>query len=233
MSQPLQRAPPDRLEPEKVAYWYFRLNGFLQIENFVVHPERRGGQRTDADLLAVRFPHRAERLYDDPTDIMDDDRERLGLSRDQIEVIIAEVKTNQPCTLNGPWTKPDRRNIQRVLAAIGCLSTDRIDHAAVDLYQTGRHDSDNGHRVRLVAVGRDYSPEVSSRYPAVTQIIWTDLLDFIWHRLHTYRQQKSDVHQWDGQGRQIKRLADQFGNATDFVRKALPLMGVRPEDGSA
>ena len=40
--QPLQ-ALPRRLDPEKVAYWYFRLNGFLQIENFVVHPERRGG----------------------------------------------------------------------------------------------------------------------------------------------------------------------------------------------
>ena len=49
------------LQPEKVAYWYFRLNGYLQIENFVIHPGRRGGQRTDADLLAVRFPHRAER----------------------------------------------------------------------------------------------------------------------------------------------------------------------------
>lgn len=33
--------------------------GFFLIENFVIHPERRGGQRTDADLLAVRFPHRA------------------------------------------------------------------------------------------------------------------------------------------------------------------------------
>ena len=48
--QPLQ-ALPRRLDPEKVAHWYFRLNGFLQIENFVVHPERRGGQGTDADLL--------------------------------------------------------------------------------------------------------------------------------------------------------------------------------------
>ena len=73
MSQVPQRAAPDRLDPEKVAYWYFRLNGFLQIENFVVHPERRGGQRTDADLLAVRFPYRAERLFDDPNDIMADD----------------------------------------------------------------------------------------------------------------------------------------------------------------
>jgi hypothetical protein len=28
----------ERLDPEKVAYWCFRLNGFLQIETFLVHP---------------------------------------------------------------------------------------------------------------------------------------------------------------------------------------------------
>jgi hypothetical protein len=100
MSRAPPRPAPDRLKPEKVAYWYFRLNGFFQIENFVVHPERRGGQRTDADLLAVRFPHRAERLFDDPNDIMADDEDRLSLSKDLIDVLIVEVKTNQPCTLN-------------------------------------------------------------------------------------------------------------------------------------
>ena len=92
------RRPSGSLIPEKVAYWYFRLNGFLQIENFIVHPERRGSQRTDADLLAVRFPHRAERLFDDPNDIMPDDEHRLSLSHELIDVVIAEVKTNQPCT---------------------------------------------------------------------------------------------------------------------------------------
>ena len=51
-----------RLDPEKVAYWYFRLNGFLQIENFVVHPERRGSQRTD-DLLRFRHSFRRQPLY--------------------------------------------------------------------------------------------------------------------------------------------------------------------------
>ena len=108
----------NQLDPEKVAYWYFRLNGYLQIENFVIHPGRRGGQRTDADLLAVRFPHRAERLIDDPNDIMPDDEPRLSLYHDLNDVVIAEVKTNQPCTLNGPWTREDRQNVHRVLAAI-------------------------------------------------------------------------------------------------------------------
>ena len=62
MSPDLLCVEERELSPEKVAYWYFRLNGFLQIENFIIHPERYGSGRTDADLLAVRFPFRAERL---------------------------------------------------------------------------------------------------------------------------------------------------------------------------
>jgi hypothetical protein len=87
------------LDPEKVAYWYFRLNGFLQIENFVVHPERRGSQRTDADLLGVRFRHRAKLLFDHRMPMADDERLSLNLRFD--DVVIVEVKRNQLCTLNG------------------------------------------------------------------------------------------------------------------------------------
>src|SRR5262245_28244586 len=131
-----ERPGVEFLNPERVAYWYFRLNGFFQIENFIVHPHRRGGQRTDVDLLAVRFPHRAERLIDDPNDIMADDVHTLGLSDRMIDVVVAEVKTNQACTLNGPWTKRDAQNVHRVLAAIGCLPSDRIELAANDIYNS-------------------------------------------------------------------------------------------------
>jgi hypothetical protein len=51
----------------KIAYWYFRLNGFLTIENFVVHPKvgEQQSQRTEADLCGVRFPNRREMDMDD------------------------------------------------------------------------------------------------------------------------------------------------------------------------
>jgi hypothetical protein len=220
----------DRLNPEKVAYWYFRLNGFFQIESFVVHPTRRGGQRTDADLLAVRFPHRAERLFDDPNDVMADDVQGLALSSAYIDVVIAEAKTNQPCTLNGPWTRHDRQNVHRVLAAIGCLPRDQIEQAAADIYRAGVHVSSRlGSRVRLVAVGRERSAELSAAYPDVLQLTWPEILAFIWDRLHRYRQQKTQVDQWDAQGRKIKRLAAQSTQAEPFIDQALHLMGVRRE----
>jgi hypothetical protein len=214
------------LDPEKVAYWYFRLNGFLQIENFVVHPERRGGARTDADLLGVRFPQRAERLYDNPADVMTDDRDRLALSADLVDVIIAEVKTNQPCTLNGPWTQADRQNIHRVLAAIGCLAADCIDDAAANLYRVGVHDTGRGLRVRLVAVGREREAGLNARLPGVTQIAWSELLGFIRDRMHAYRQQKSDVGQWDEQGRLMMRLVEETDDRSGFLKEAKRRMGL-------
>lgn len=225
MTHQRRHSQQDSLDPEKVAYWYFRLNGFLQIENFVVHPEKRGGQRTDADLLAVRFPYRAERLFDDPNAIMVDDERHLALSRDLIDVVIAEVKTNQPCTLNGPWTQEDSQNVHRVLAAIGCVPHDCIDKAAMDIYRAGVHASDFGHRIRLVAVGREYSDALAVAYPDVTQLTWVNMLEFIWDHFHTYRQQKTQVDQWDAQGLAIKRLADQSGAAKSFIEKALRQMG--------
>ncbi|TKD21868.1 MAG: hypothetical protein E5W98_32405 [Mesorhizobium sp.] len=218
------RLTPDSLDPEKVAYWYFRLNGYLQIENFVVHPEGRGSQRTDADILAVRFPHRAERLFDDADDVMLDDEQQLSISRTLIDVVIAEVKANQPCTLNGPWTQSDRHNVHRVLAAIGCLPSDRIDKAAADIYGSGIHVSDLGFRVRLVAVGRDRSNDLATAYPDVTQLIWAEMLAFVWDRFYKYRRQKTQVDQWDQQGRKIKDLADRSRDARDFIDVVLRLM---------
>jgi hypothetical protein len=218
--------PASALYPEKVAYWYFRLNGFLQIENFVVHPEGHGAQRTDADLLAVRFPYRAERIFDNPNDVMQDDTQYLSLSHELVDVAIVEVKTNRHCTLNGPWTEENRQNVHRVLAALGCLPQDRIVEAATNIYQLGIHNSGHGIRIRLVAVGRTHNRVLSARYPHVTQVIWEDLLRFIWHRFRAYRQQKTQVDQWDQQGQLLKYLADHADNQV-FVREALGRMGVR------
>jgi hypothetical protein len=226
MSRAEQRAIADVLDPEKVAYWYFRLNGFFQIENFVVHPTSQGSQRTDADLLAVRFPFRTERLFDDPNDVMVDDTKGLALSSDLIDIVIAEVKTNQPCTLNGPWTRSDRQNVHRVLAAIGCLPTHRIESAAADIYGMGFHHSDVC-RIRLAAVGRIRSGEIEAAYPKVTQLLWSEMLAFIWDRLHRYRRQKTQVDQWDPVGREIARLAERSDNEQDFTEHALHAIGVR------
>jgi hypothetical protein len=182
------------LKPEKVAYWYFRLNGFLQIENFIVHPGRRGGQRTDADLLAVRFPHRRE-LFFDPAQPMQDDTQILALSPDCIDVFIAEIKTNQPCSLNGPWSNKDHKNVHRVLAAIRCFQEQELSVAASAIYENGAF-HDGRVQIRLVAVGRNRCAKLAGQYDEIIQLTWEHMLYFVWKRFYAYRNQKSDVEQW-------------------------------------
>ena len=96
--------------------------------------------RTDADLIAARFPHRQELLTSgDPMQ----DHPLFG-DRGLIQVYFVEVKTSD-CRLNGPWTDPRKANLQRVLNAIGVLPADDVENAAKGLYRSCRHDRRASH----------------------------------------------------------------------------------------
>lgn len=117
-----------QINPENLAYWYFRLNGFFTITNFIVHPEMGIGQRTDVDIFGVRFPYRQELLYSPMED------EFIFTRFQKPYIIIAEVKTDR-CSLNGPWTNSHLGNMQRVLRSFGALCPDNIDAIADQLYR--------------------------------------------------------------------------------------------------
>ena len=111
---------------------------------------------------------------------MIDDEPCLALSNDLIDVAIVEVKTNDPCTLNGPWTEPERQNVNRVLAAIGCIPRNVIDAAATEIYQHG-----------VFELG-SLRPHLTERFPQVRQVTWRCVLDFMWERFRKYRRQKRE-----------------------------------------
>ena len=73
---------------EDLGYWYFRLNGFLAIPNFVVHPDEGVNQRTDVDVIGVRFPHRSE-FVGEP---LQDHDEITRLDQHKPVLVFAEVK---------------------------------------------------------------------------------------------------------------------------------------------
>jgi hypothetical protein len=83
---------------ETLAYWYLRLNGFLLLQNFVLHPlaESEGNDKkaADSDLLAVRFPY----VYEETGGQSDDWDPRLrtwGFApEEEIIGLIIEVKTS-------------------------------------------------------------------------------------------------------------------------------------------
>lgn len=210
------------MTPERLAYWYFRLNGFLTIENFVVHPDTGTEQRTDADLIAVRLWHRQENavlpMEDDPK-VADCDA--------LVNVIIAEIKRGA-CSLNGPWTDSEQANMQRVLRAIGCVPLASLQEAASALYEVGGW-SGGGVTVRLFAVGefRDMALPI----PNAQQVTWDEIIDFCIQRFRAYRRQKASVGLWESDGRRLKRLAESSRPDRAAIREIFRLrdMGESPQ----
>ncbi len=201
----------DTIQSEKLAYWYFRLNGCLMIENLVVHPDHRGGQRTDVDIVGVRFPHRCE-LRCRP--MIDDDVFRSERSKPLL--FIAEVKLGE-CELNGPWTNSGAKNLERVLRWMGAIPTDSIGDVADALYKNHQFECDD-YSFRLFAVGNQVNQRYSRERPNVIQLIWSEILEFIHKRFRDYWDEKKDHSQWDRVGRFLWDTAGST-QCTEFVQR--------------
>jgi hypothetical protein len=198
------------VKSESLAYWYFRLNGCLTIPNFVVHPDRGREQRTDVDVIAVRFPHRSElqMMQDDPI---------IASDRNRIRIILAEVKTSN-CNLNGPWTDPLRRNMQRVIRAIGTFQRDLTDAVAGKLYEKGIY-VDALYNMSLFCIGSQCNEHVRTQYPDVPQLTWNQILEFVFDRFTKYKHQKVSHPQWDDTAKSLWDRAMRAKTAEDFKKE--------------
>lgn len=202
----------EKIGSEKLAYWYLRLNGFLTITNFVVHPDFGRSQRTDVDILGCRFPYRQELLENS---MLDD--ESVILSYNKTTIVIAEVK-RRVCNLNGPWTKPEMQNMHRVLHALGAFPDQEISVVANLLYKNGIYEN-NTHLITLLCFGAQKNPEIGKKYPAVPQILWNDVLAFIFNRFKRYMMQKSMHPQWDDDGRLLWDMAVNCLSEKEYINR--------------
>lgn len=200
-----------KIDAESLAYWFFRLNGFLTTVNFVVHPEQGSEQRTDVDILGVRFPFRAELL----TDSMEDEQ-RFRQETRRPYIVIAEVK-KAGCTLNGPWTKKQDQNMSRVLSAVGAVPPAEMAAAADGLYNQGFYESEIVY-LTLCCVGEKPSHQIGKDFPRVPQFSWLQVAGFIHRRFARYRDQKLSHPQWDQNGQTLWKLFLESNALEDFSR---------------
>lgn len=204
-----------KFKSEQLAYWYLRLNGFLTIQNFIVHPDKGVEQRTDADIIGVRFPYRAElqqvRMRDD---------ELFAKVKDKPFVVIAEVKRNI-CDLNGPWTEPQKENLQRVLRALGMFPSHEIETAAREIYTSGTYFATR-YQISLICFGKSRNNKLAERFQNVPQVLWDQVLGFIYIRFRTYKTQKASHGQWDKAGQRLWEAVWQ-NNTMDEFRKAITI----------
>ena len=199
------------LSPDRIAYWYFRLNGFFTIENFILHGDSSTNWqvKTDADILGVRFPFRCEPGFVDDTPFVDQ-----SLSK-KPHVIIAEIKRDE-CKLNGPWSDQTKQNIEYALMAIGYFGKEKVIDIAGILYKDYQYESEDV-KIQLVLVGSRRNNEYSDTKKQLVQILFSDILRFIYRRFVGYRMAKKDHQQWD-KDLVFTTLWEEAGKARDETR---------------
>lgn len=151
---------------------YLRLNGYFTVTEFpIVESNKHGGHRTatDIDVLAYRFPGagrlvpragkgaRSDRVIDtiDPA---------LGISSDQADMIIGEVKEGK-AQINHSGRDPSV--LRAALMRFGCCHDDSVDELVESLIRHGSGQTEHGHRVRLIAFGSSI-PEGNPGYHTVS-----------------------------------------------------------------
>ena len=190
------------MKHELLTLWFLRLNGYFCVPNFIVHPDAPGPQRTDADILAVRFPYCREvagaPMPQDDSFVVSD---RID------DFLITEVKTGE-CRLNGPWAAPGRGNVQYVLKWMGFLKNEsRLEETARALYQQKRWNDPEGiYSVRMVCFG-----ESVSKAPGMREVIQRTHLksaEFVHDRFRRFDTRKADRRQWDDFIRHVFKMVD-------------------------
>lgn len=220
--------------PEDLVNWYLRLNGFMTIPNYILHPDRPGSQRTDTDVVGLRFPFRREF----PGSDVDDPRLTVGLIKPSL--VIVEVKTGA-MKLNDAWIDPTKQNVEKLLECVGVFKTQSgIDEAAGHLYQTGRYENDEL-ICSFVLVGNYDSGSCSDTF-RVPRLTWRHLNDFIYARFARFKRLKRQNDQWDYLGKALFSYATGRANKADFDSNVRQLCGLpaaeqplapdRPKTGS-
>jgi hypothetical protein len=199
------------IKSEHCANWYLRLNGFLTIPNFVVHPDRGSNQETDVDILAIRLPYHSENLLRPMQD--DEPFAKIG---EKSFIALTEAKTGL-IRLNGPWTNRERNNMLRVLRALGPLPEHEATFAARSRYDRGMY-ANQLYYVSLVCIGAERNPVIAESHPEVLQIVWDEVLAFIYRRFRGYRREKRSHGQWDEDGKSLWNTSERSRTEDVFVR---------------
>ncbi len=183
---------------EQLALWYLRLNGYSTVSNFILHPDTPDSERTDADVLAVRFPYSTEvagRKKMEPDS-------NLVNQPEKVDFIIAEVKKGM-CRLNGPWTDEKRENMHYVIRWLGMAPQLEVPKIAEELYMNKRCEREKW-GIRIICFGKQRSKYLDEN---VLQLTHEHVIDFMSDRFKKHADIKSSHRQWDSFIKEFYRMA--------------------------
>ena len=202
------------LPTENLVRWYLRFNGYLGVENLIVHEPISGAvpQGAEFDVVAVRFPFSRE--------VADFELQRHsqleGIEKPGVvNIVIAEVKGGKDTSLNDPWRPEANENLQLnrlkyLVRWVGFCDSDKdVELVATDLRRTGR--SDRACAVRVVYFGARRSQQAADL--KIPEILFEDIASWIVStRAGCWRDHglanRSCHDQWDPLIKNVWNLAD-------------------------
>ena len=164
---------------EEIAYWYFRLNGFFPITNFVIHRSSEIDYTSDCDLLAVRLPYVYEEIGGKPDDWDENLVKQLGFDRPI--GVICEVKTGS-YELEGIF-RP--QYVRYSIGRLGLISKASVDDLAESLEDRPFIETREGYCICKILIANDKKESASFFY-----ISLNSAEDFINDRIRKYPAEK-------------------------------------------
>jgi hypothetical protein len=216
------------IDSEKLAYWYFRLNGFFGNENYSIHDKLRSPLfATEIDYIGIRFMNRKELLDFSSDEWMQDDYEselfNQCIETDVIYIALAEAKKSVP---NINKSQRNYVNIEKILSALGCFRKEDICHIAKEISEIGF--SRRGCLyITFVTIGtKSKNARNTVKYQDIPIITWDEVKRFLHKRFTEYREEKKRFGEWDKSPEiiKIRELAKRYVSTFDKFNNAIKII---------
>lgn len=172
---------------EELVYWYFRLNGFIPMADFVLHGDD-ALHSSDCDLIAVRFPHVFEAVGGQDNDWDTSILEALGHDGKRVLAVFVQVKAGDDDARRvGEIRDYFSRHLRYLVKRLGFWPPDQAEQVAA---QFDHHAVLTTEHIALskVAILRDRQNR--RREPQWLEIPLEQIIHFIMQRMQKYAPDK-------------------------------------------
>lgn len=172
---------------EELVYWYFRLNGFIPMADFVLHGDD-ALHSSDCDLIAVRFPHVYEAVGGQDNDWDDELLRALGHDGQKILAVFVQVKAGdddgrRPAEIRDYFS----RHLRYLVKRLGFWPPEEADRVADEFDQRAVLPTDHV-SLSKVAILRDRQNR--RREPQWLELPLEHIIHFIMERMTKYAPDK-------------------------------------------
>jgi hypothetical protein len=110
----------------------------------------------------------------------------------------------------------------------GAFSTEEEVQLASDaLYATGRYISEQI-ELGLISIGGQANPNLTEAFPHAVQMVWREMINFIFDRFHKSEREKRGHPQWDLDGHLLWHAFQENHNDKEAFGRSFVLFGVQP-----